>query len=165
MGGKARKAVRPPDFAGLLADVKGRIRSAQTRAVLAANAELVRLYWDVGRLIDERQRREGWGAELIPRLALELKTDQPGQMGFSERNIKRMLVFHREYPSPATIMQAGLHQLPAPMRRSSQLRRSLWHNWRTRSGRCPGRTTLCAFLDGRVTGGYVDGRPSTWVHP
>lgn len=49
------------DFAALLADVKGRIQSAQTRAVLAVNTELVRLYWDIGRIIDGRQEREGWG--------------------------------------------------------------------------------------------------------
>jgi len=58
-------AVGRPDFAALLADVKGRIQAAQMRAVLAVNAELVRLYWDIGRIIDERQRRAGWGAAVI----------------------------------------------------------------------------------------------------
>jgi hypothetical protein len=60
---------KPPvrsDFAALLANVKGRIQVAQTRAVLAVNAELVRLYWDVGQIIDARQKREGWGAGVIP---------------------------------------------------------------------------------------------------
>ena len=52
-------------FAALLADVKGRIQNAQTRAVLAVNSELSRLYWDIGRIIDERQQREGWGAAQI----------------------------------------------------------------------------------------------------
>ena len=62
----------PQGFPALLEDVKVRIRAAQTRAMLAVNSELVRLYWDVGRLIDERQQREGWGAAVIPRLAREL---------------------------------------------------------------------------------------------
>ena len=92
------------DFAALLADVKGRIQAAQTRAVLAVNAELVRLYWDIGRMIDERQRREGWGAAVIPRLALELQNELPDLKGFSERNIKRMLAFYREYPDPLAIV-------------------------------------------------------------
>ena len=52
-------AVGRSDFAALLADVKGRIQAAQTRAVLAVNSELVRLYWDIGRIIDERQQQEG----------------------------------------------------------------------------------------------------------
>ncbi|NLW87471.1 MAG: DUF1016 domain-containing protein [Planctomycetes bacterium] len=54
------------DFTTLLADIKSRIQAAQTRAVLAVNAELVRLYWDIGRIIHD-QRREGWGAAVIPR--------------------------------------------------------------------------------------------------
>jgi predicted nuclease of restriction endonuclease-like (RecB) superfamily len=86
------------NFAALLADVKGRIQSAQTRAVLAVNSELVRLYWDIGRIIDDRQASEGWGAAVVPRLAMELKNELPDLKGFSERNIKLMLAFYREYP-------------------------------------------------------------------
>jgi len=39
-----------------------RVQPARLKAGLAANRELVALYWDLGRLILERQRREGWGA-------------------------------------------------------------------------------------------------------
>lgn len=60
MAGK--KHQKSNDFATLLADVKGRIQQAQTREVLAVNAELVRLYWDIGRIIDARQQIEGWGS-------------------------------------------------------------------------------------------------------
>ena len=48
-------------YGELLADVKLRIRQAQTRAVLTVNAELVHLYWDIGCLIAKRQHQEGWG--------------------------------------------------------------------------------------------------------
>ena len=64
-----RKTARRASFAVLLTEVKGRIQEAQTRAVMSVNRELVRLYWDIGRIIDERQRSEGWGAAVIPRLA------------------------------------------------------------------------------------------------
>lgn len=88
----------PADYTGLLADIKQHVRHAQTRAVLAVNAELIRLYWEIGALIDSRQRQEGWGAGVIPRLALDLHNELPEEKGFSERNIKRMLAFYREYP-------------------------------------------------------------------
>jgi predicted nuclease of restriction endonuclease-like (RecB) superfamily len=110
---KAAKTARS-DFAALLSDVKGRIQSAQTRAVLAANAELVRLYWDIGRIIEERQRREGWGTGVIPRLARELHNELPELKGFSERNIGRMIAFHREYPDPAAILPEPLAKLDGP---------------------------------------------------
>ncbi len=90
--------VAPDDFAAMLVDVEERILAARTRAVLAVNAELGRLYWEVGRIIHERQRAEGWGVAVIPRLSLALKNELPEEMGFSERNIKRMLAFFRECP-------------------------------------------------------------------
>ena len=89
----------PADFHDLLEDVKARIRIAQTRAILAANAELVRLYWDIGRLIAQRKQRESWGAGVIPRLARELRNELPEVKGFSERNIKLMVQFAQEYPT------------------------------------------------------------------
>ena len=114
MAGKRpkKKALVRSDFTALLADVKSRIQAAQTRATLAVNAELVRLYWDIGRIIDERQNREGWGAGVIPRLAKELKNELPELKGFSERNIGRMIAFYREYPDPTAILPLAVAKLP-----------------------------------------------------
>lgn len=83
----------PVNYPTLLADIKRRVRHAQTRAMLAVNAELIHLYWDIGALIDGRQKQEGWGAAVIPRLAKDLHNELPEEKGFSERNIKRMLAF------------------------------------------------------------------------
>lgn len=94
----------PTGFSQLLKEVKDRIQEAQTRAVLAANAELVKLYWDIGRIIDERQQLEGWGAAVIPRLSRELRNELPEVKGFSERNIGRMIALYREYPAPAQFL-------------------------------------------------------------
>ncbi|MEK7239306.1 MAG: PDDEXK nuclease domain-containing protein [Gemmatimonadota bacterium] len=115
MAGRKPKSVTVArsDFAALLADVKGRIQAAQTRALLAVNGELVCLYWDIGRIIADRQLREGWGAGVIPRLALKLKNELPDLKGFSERNIKRMLAFHRDYPDAGAIGQRPAARLPA----------------------------------------------------
>lgn len=93
------------DYTGLLADIKKRVRHAQTRAWLSVNAELIRLYWEIGSLIDARQSLEGWGAAVIPRLARDLHNELPEEKGFSERNIKRMLAFYREYPDAGLVSQ------------------------------------------------------------
>ena len=101
----------PADYARLLADIRQRVRYAQTSAMLAVNAELIRLYWEIGSLIDARQNKEGWGAGVIPRLARDLHNELPEEKGFSERNIKRMLAFYREYPHlefvPRPVAQTG----------------------------------------------------------
>jgi hypothetical protein len=102
----------PPGYAALLKEIRDRIAQAQARAVLSANAELVRLYRDIGRMIDGRQRQEGWGAAVVPRLARELKNELPELKGFSERNIKRMLAFYRAYPDPSPTVPQAAAQLP-----------------------------------------------------
>lgn len=90
-------------YAALLGEVKRRIRSAQARAVAAVNAEMIRLYWDIGRLIDAQQLQQGWGAGVIPRLAADLHNELPELKGFSERNIKRILAFYRAYAEPSAL--------------------------------------------------------------
>jgi hypothetical protein len=92
---------------------EARIRDAQTRAILAANAELVQLYWDIGRMIAERQKHEGWGAAVIPRLASALRNELPEEKGFSERNLDRMIAFYRIYPDPADFSPPAVAKLPA----------------------------------------------------
>ncbi len=98
-------------YGNLLTEIKDRIRQAQTRASLSANAEMIAMYWDIGRLIHLRQQMEGWGAGVIPLLTADIKNELPEIKGFSERNIKRMLTFFREYPIfgivPRPVAQLG----------------------------------------------------------
>jgi predicted nuclease of restriction endonuclease-like (RecB) superfamily len=90
--------VLPADYAPLLAEIKARVQTARIKAGLAANRELLALYWDIGRLILERQRREGWGAKVIDRLSSDLQQEFPGQQGFSPRNLKYMRSFAEAWP-------------------------------------------------------------------
>jgi len=100
----ARFTGLPSDYPALLENIKQRIRNAQIRATLSANAELIHLYWDIGRIITERQQQVGWGAAVIPRLARDLRNEVPEVKGFSERNIGYMIRFYREY-GPRSILQ------------------------------------------------------------
>ncbi len=81
----------------LLHDIKQRVRQGQLRASLSANSEMLAAYWDIGRMIYERQQKEGWGAKVIPRLASDLKNEMADVKGFTERNLKFMVQFYREY--------------------------------------------------------------------
>ncbi len=64
-------------YSELLSDIKERVRRAQYRAILAANAEMILMYWEIGRMITLRQTSEGWGTKVIPRLAVDLKNELP----------------------------------------------------------------------------------------
>src|SRR5438477_6505393 len=73
----------PQGYAELLEDLKGRVRTAQLKAALSVNREMIQLYWDIGKLIVERQEHEGWGVGVINRLARDLQAAFPGMQGFS----------------------------------------------------------------------------------
>ncbi len=107
-------------YSALLADIKTRIRQAQHRGMLAVNAEMVRLYWDIGRMIQDRQRQEGWGTGVIPRLARDLRNELPELKGFSERNIGYMIRFAREYDA-SIILQQPVAELSVPTNATENL--------------------------------------------
>lgn len=100
----------PNDYADMLADLKQRIRQERLRVVLASNVAMVLLYWDIGRRILDKQEREGWGARVIDRLALDLREAFPEMRGFSPRNLKYMRSFAAAWPD-RQIVQAPLAQL------------------------------------------------------
>jgi predicted nuclease of restriction endonuclease-like (RecB) superfamily len=58
---------------------------------------LVGLYWDIGRMIVERQDVEGWGKAVVEQLAADLRTEFPGVGGFSTSNLWRMKAFFEAY--------------------------------------------------------------------
>lgn len=108
------------NYPALLREIIGRIRQGQVRAAVSANVELLALYWDVGRMIYQRQNDEGWGAAVIPRLANDIKNDLTDIKGFSERNLKRMLAFYKEYnnlqfvPPPVAQIETTGHPAIVP---------------------------------------------------
>lgn len=104
----------PTDCARLLDEIKARVHLARVKAGLAPNRELLTLYWDIGRLILDRQHTAGWGAKVIDRLSTDLKSEFPGQQGFSPRNLKYMRAFAAaQLPaSGSAIVQGPLAQIP-----------------------------------------------------
>jgi predicted nuclease of restriction endonuclease-like (RecB) superfamily len=91
--------------------LKTRIRTAQLRASLAVNQELMLLYWHIGREILKRQQEEGWGSKVVSRLAEDLKREFPDMKGFSRTNLLYMRAFAEAYPDEA-IVQRSAGQIP-----------------------------------------------------
>ncbi|HIJ95053.1 MAG TPA: DUF1016 domain-containing protein [Desulfuromonadales bacterium] len=100
----------PPDYAAWLGDLKQKIRTERLRVVLASNAAMVLLYWEIGQSVLEKQTLQGWGAKIIDRLAVDLREAFPEMKGFSPRNIKYMRAFAAAWPD-REIVQAPLAQL------------------------------------------------------
>ncbi len=98
----------------LLEVIRGKINRAQQQAVLSVNRELIFLYWDIGKLIANKQQQEGWGRGVIPRLSEDIKGLSPELKGFSPRNIGRIIAFYREYPNADRLVQLEESNPPEP---------------------------------------------------
>lgn len=135
------RLIEPPaGYADWLTELKTRIHTAQQRATLAVNRELVSLYWQIGRDILVRQAEQGWGAKVIERLAQDLRTAFPAMKGFSPRNLKYMRAFAEAWPDAGFVQQAAaqlpwghnlvlLDKLPGPETRRWYTAQAIEHNW------------------------------------
>ncbi|WP_205765075.1 PDDEXK nuclease domain-containing protein [Aggregatibacter actinomycetemcomitans] len=106
-----KQATIPADCAQWLVDIKSRILTARQKAALAVNAELVSLYWHIGRDILQRQATQGWGSKVIDRLGRDLREAFPEMKGFSTRNLKYMRAFAEAWLD-FEIVQQLVAQLP-----------------------------------------------------
>jgi predicted nuclease of restriction endonuclease-like (RecB) superfamily len=85
------------EYKNLLSDIKERIRDAQYQALKAVNKELISLYWDIGKMIVEKQKGETWGKSVVENLAKDLRNEFSGISGFSASNLWRMKTFYETY--------------------------------------------------------------------
>jgi predicted nuclease of restriction endonuclease-like (RecB) superfamily len=98
---KATLPTSAKEYARTFAEIKKHVQEAQVKAALAANKELIKLYWYIGKTIVEKQKESSWGSSIIEQLAKDLQNTFPGIGGFSRANIFRMRVFFLSYAKVA----------------------------------------------------------------
>lgn len=130
----------PVGYTDWLVELKNRIQTAQQRAALTVNRELVLLYWQIGRDILKRQAMQGWGAKVIERLAHDLRTAFPDMRGFSRANLLYMRAFAEAWPDAGIVQQLVgrlpwghnlvlLTKLKAPEIRRRYAESAIEHGW------------------------------------
>lgn len=92
-------------YAVLLRKIKQRVLVAQQRAIYAANEEMLRMYWDIGGMLQQSQDTDGWGKKTLQHLAEDLKNDYSEIKGFSVRNMQCMIQFFNEYNQELTMVK------------------------------------------------------------
>ena len=143
----------PRDYAKTLGEIKQRIQQERLRVVLAANAAMVLLYWEIGRMILDRQERAGWGAKVIDRLSTDLREANPEMQGLSPRNLKYMRAFAAAWPDREIVQRvvaqlpwrqniALLERLDDETTRQWYAEQTLRHGW--------SQPILCLQIDGRA---------------
>ena len=101
-----------PDYRLALEAIKQRIQSAQLRAVWSVNAELLNLYWDIGRQLQQWQSERGWGAAVVERMALDLQATYPGMKGFSRTSLFAMRQLHAFFSPVFESVPQAVGQMP-----------------------------------------------------
>ncbi|WP_424624706.1 PDDEXK nuclease domain-containing protein [Achromobacter marplatensis] len=130
----------PEGYVDWLTELKTRIHTAQQRAALAVNRELVLLYWQIGQDILARQAAQGWGAKVIERLSQDLRSAFPEMKGFSRANLMYMRAFAAAWPDEQIVQQAVgqlpwghnlvlLSQLKDPAQRLAYAESAIQHGW------------------------------------
>ncbi len=95
-----------------LNNLKSRIKRGQIQAALSANSELIKLYWDIGKDIFDKQEYQNWGNSIVENLSKDLKAEFPNMKGFSRRNLFYMKKFYEFYKSDFEKVQRLVAQIP-----------------------------------------------------
>lgn len=91
-----------------LIGLKSKIRSTQLKAAVTVNTELITLYWDLGKMIAEKQT--AWGTGFLDQLSKDLKEEFPMMEGLLFRKLKYCRQFYQFYVN--VIGQQAVAQLP-----------------------------------------------------
>ena len=100
------------DYKSFLSALKTQIKSAQFRAALAVNQEVINHYWYIGKQIIEKQQLKSWGTGFIETLSQDLQNLFPETRGYSVANIRRMKRLAEEYPDLNEIRAQAVRDLP-----------------------------------------------------
>ena len=79
------------------ADIIQLIKQSQTNAIRAVNAELINLYWNIGKHISKKIEKSEWGDSVVAELAKYVQQNEPEIKGFSDKNLWRMKRFYETY--------------------------------------------------------------------
>lgn len=92
--------------------IKQKIRSAQLKAAISVNTQLMELYWDLGKDIVQKQNEANWGDAVLEQLATDLKISFPDINGFSRRNLYAIRQWYLFYSSVSEFMPQLVAQIP-----------------------------------------------------
>ena len=95
------------EYLNIVESIKQEIRTAQYRATVSVNRELLVLYHSIGEVINEHKT---WGNKFVENLAADIKISFPDATGYSVRNLKYMAKFALRFPDKK-IVQAALAQI------------------------------------------------------
>jgi predicted nuclease of restriction endonuclease-like (RecB) superfamily len=127
-------------------ELKQKIKSAQLKASIAVNEEMILLYWEIGKSIVEKQNQFAWGSKVVEQMAKDLKKELPDSQGFSRTNLFSMRKFYLFFSNETNVHQVGglnqqnnnliVHQAGGQLHRDSILCKIPWRHHVVIIGKC-----------------------------
>ncbi len=103
--------LKTTEYREFIREIKSRIQSAQLKAAVSVNQELLRLYWDLADRIIARQKASEWGDGILVQISHDLQSEFPDMKGFSRRNLELMRQWYRFWAGTNAIAQQAVSQL------------------------------------------------------
>ncbi len=104
--------IKNDDYKAFIQDIKQRVQSAQIKAAVSVNQELLRLYWDLAERIVAKQRESAWGEGFLMQMSRDLQAEFPGMKGFSKRNLELMRQWYQFWSAEPVFAQQLVAQIP-----------------------------------------------------
>ena len=104
------KSLLPNGYPEWQKSIEQLIEISKLRAAINVNADTLKLYWNIGNSILQKQKEKGWGKKVIEQLSKDLSNKFPNDRGYSVRNLGYMKYFAQEYPD-FPILQVPLAKL------------------------------------------------------
>lgn len=93
------------EYISFLTELKQTIQTAQVKAVMKVNTDLISMYWKLGTMIIDRQSQSNWWDNILWQIAKDLKKQFPDSKGFSLRNLIYMKKFALCYSKNEFVQQ------------------------------------------------------------
>jgi predicted nuclease of restriction endonuclease-like (RecB) superfamily len=104
--------VKTNAYKTFIQEIKQCIQSAQIKAAVSVNQELLRLYWDLAERIVTKQQEAAWGDRFLAQMSQDLKIEFPEMKGFSRRNLEFMRQWYRFWEAESVIAKQVVSQIP-----------------------------------------------------
>lgn len=89
--------IKNSEYSSWITELKQKVRSAQIKAALAVNKELILFYWDLGKMLSEKIKASQWGDKVLENVSKDLKGEFPEMKGFSVSNLKTCKLFYEYF--------------------------------------------------------------------
>lgn len=103
--------INEEDYSKFLQQAVAQIHNARTLLAKQVNSAVQSVYWDLGKLLFEKQLEEGYGSGVVNQLSVDLKKEFP-DMGLSPRNLWDMKRFYERYCMASPKLRQAVAVLP-----------------------------------------------------